>query len=91
MNLNSDCQEAIDIELETAKRIRHSISTGLSFIETSVKSLSGRQTDHSQAMKLYAVGADKLRRAMADLDRAIEAKPHPAKNACERGAQDEVR
>lgn len=91
MKPNSDLQDAIDIELETAKRIRHAISTGLSFIETSVKNLSGKQADLPQAMKLFAVGADKLRRAMADLDRAIEAKPLHVGNASERGAQDEVR
>lgn len=57
------------ISQTTARSLRHILSTGMSFIDTSINNLSGTKPDRSQAKKIYDIGAAKLRSAIADLDR----------------------
>ena len=56
------------IPLPDGKKIRHEISTGLSFVETSVRNLSGHRPNLPQALKLYAIGSGRLRALLSTLD-----------------------
>lgn len=55
-----------------AKRIRHTLSSGLSFVETAVRNISSDRPDLPQALRLHAMGTQKLREAMIELDRLLE-------------------
>ena len=51
-------------------RVRHAISTGMQFIGTSVENLSTSKPDLARAMRMYAVGAAKIKAAIDELDQA---------------------
>lgn len=72
----SSAPERMDVDHpSSAKRIRHAISTGLSFIETSVRNLSGKKPDLPKALKMYSVGTDKLHAVLAELDQTQSPSP----------------
>ena len=57
-----------------AKRARHSLSSGLSFIQTAITNISSNHPDIPRALKLHAIGSQKLRKALEELD---ELMTHP--------------
>jgi len=67
-------EPAITLESDThaARRIRHSMSSGLTFIETAAKNLSSNQPDFRKALNLHAVGTKKLHDALLELDLLVE-------------------
>lgn len=73
----------------SAGRIRHTISTGLSFIETAVRNLSGNNPDRPKALKIYSVGSDRLHAALVELDMA-QAKPLNAESLGYNGIQEQT-
>ena len=60
------------ITLNNSKRIRHEISSALSFIESCVRNLSGGKPDLPQALKMYSIGTGKLKSQVKALDQVTE-------------------
>ncbi len=56
-----------------AKKVRHTLSSGLSFVETAVKSISSNRPDLPQALRLHSMGIAKLHQAMIQLDHLLAA------------------
>ena len=57
-----------ELTTEFAKKIRHTISESLAFVESSVRNLTGNAPDPAQALKLYNIGAERLKSVMKALD-----------------------
>lgn len=70
-----------ELTMEFAKKIRHTISESLSFVECCVRNLSGKEPDLTQALKLYDAGTERLRTLLVALDQYSKSGPvETAKN-----------
>ncbi len=67
--------EALRLEIATAKKIRHTLSSGLSFLDASTKSASTQNSDYKTVAKLQGYGAEKVRQALAELDKILKGIP----------------
>ena len=66
--LISENTDSTKLEGSLGYRVRHAISTGMQFISTSVEDLSTARPDLARAMRMYAVGAAKIKAAIDELD-----------------------
>lgn len=64
--------ESGQISTPDAKRVRHVISEGLSFVESCVRNLSGGRPDLPQALKMYSIGVGKIKSLVKALDEVSE-------------------
>lgn len=54
------------------KRVRHKVSTAISFVESAFGNLSGDNRDVFKSTRLYEVGSTKLREALDELDALMD-------------------
>ena len=71
MKAAEDSGSIVELERRTATRIRHALSNGLSFLDSSSKSASAKNVDYSMVVKLQGYGIEKVRLALAELDKAL--------------------
>lgn len=55
----------------SARKARHAVSSGLSFVQTAVSTISKNQTDLPEALRMITVGTQKLRDALIELDQLL--------------------
>lgn len=60
--------EEIELSVEVASDIRHKISSGLAFVETSVQNLAGQKPDIARALRLHSLGTQKFKNILSLLD-----------------------
>lgn len=89
MSTVQDRKKESSISQTTARSLRHILSTGMSFIDTSINNLASNKPDRNQAKKIYDIGAAKMRSAIADLDR-YSATESEAKNLGYNGTIEEI-
>lgn len=63
---------------ENARKARHAVSNGLSFIQTAVRDISSNRADLTHALQLHSVGTQKLREALLELDQLLKKKEDDA-------------
>ena len=61
-----------DSDLQSTSKIRHSLSSALSFVETAIRNLSSERPDLPQALHLHSIGTSKLKEALRALDRLTD-------------------
>lgn len=57
---------------ESARKVRHAVSSGLSFVQTAVKDISSNRPDLTEALRLHSFGTQKLREALLELDQLLK-------------------
>jgi hypothetical protein len=72
VNEVAELRGILELDQKVAQRIRHSLSSGLSLLDTSAKSAAGKNVDYSTIFKLQGYGTEKIRIALAELDKALE-------------------
>ena len=55
-----------------AGRLRHVLSSGVSYIGTSMNCLTGSKPDYAHAIKMYDIGIAKVRNVINDLDQTLK-------------------
>lgn len=60
-----------DSTTANARKARHAVSSGLSFVQTAVNTISKSQTDLPQALRMISLGTQKLRDALLELDQIV--------------------
>ena len=61
------------MSIEHLRKMRHEISSSVSLVESSIKKLSRSETesDSAKAFRVHAVGTEKLKAVLADIDARI--------------------
>ncbi len=62
---------APSVDKALAKKARHALSSSISFLDTAAKNLSGPNPDKEKALRIHAMGMEKLRSVIQDLDSIV--------------------
>ncbi len=82
MNMFQDQELSVlqSAEKTIAKKARHALSSSISFLDTAAKNLSGPNPDREKALRIHAMGMEKLRSVIQDLDSILESSPERSFN-----------